>query len=78
MLLQVVGPGSAGGAFVGMLPRSAAYAAPLHPKTITAAETADKRDAPMPLVSAIPHPRSPIGIRPPTKSHVKTARAVYW
>ena len=33
MLVQVVGPGSAGGAFVTMLPRSAAYVAPLHSRT---------------------------------------------
>jgi hypothetical protein len=55
-----------------------AAAARLHSRTITVAETADKRDALVPLAPATRHPNSPIGIRPPTKSHHqqrKTARA---
>jgi hypothetical protein len=52
-LVHVVGPGATGGAFVGILLRSAAYAAPPHPRK-TAIEAADKRDPFMPLIP--PHP----------------------
>ena len=37
-------PRGIGGAFVTVLPRSAEFAAPPHPRTITTAETADKPD----------------------------------
>src|SRR5260370_15246895 len=54
MLVQVTDFGAAGGAFLTILPRSAGSAASLHPRTITAAETADKRDLLISLMS--PHP----------------------
>jgi hypothetical protein len=56
MLVQVAGPGGAGGAFVAVLPRSAEFAAPLHPRTITAPETADKLDLIISFMPRTPHP----------------------
>jgi hypothetical protein len=55
MLVLVSDFGAAGGAFLTILTRSAGCAASLHPRRITAAETADKRDLLISLMSPTPH-----------------------